>query len=803
MKLKRIKLSNWFLKYNGQDIPVEVPGDVHTDLFKAGITKDPYFGLNHLEQEWVSKTDFNYFYKLDIAEEDLTQETITLIFKGIDTFADIYVNNKQVGRCDNMFRKFSFQIKEFLNLGENIITVKMRNVYDEMEKYEIGNYLASFGKKRIFIRKAQCHFGWDWAPDIPGYGIWDDVFVEFSNSERIGNVQVLTDLDGNIIVNTTMNIKKKDWNCYLRYSYGLVPFAKPKLYASQIVNGEKNFICAQIKNPKLWWPKEFGDQPLYNLKVELVKEDEVIDTVETRFAFRKIELKQKPIGQNSLSFEFYINSTPLFIKGANWVPADCFSGNIRRETYEKLIDLAIEGNFNMLRVWGGGIYEKDDFYDLCDERGILIWHDMMFANADIPEQIPEFVTNVRKETEYQVTRLRNHPSLAYWCGSNEKTGIYGDLLVYGDFLIHEIIRGIVARRDPERTYIGNSPYSWLDVGNNIHSGDSHHNSFERALNGDITKYRDYVAEDIPVFVSEAAILGPNSVETISKIFPKDKLWPTNEYWEDRLMTNPYSPNGLTFTQRELKYADVLYGGAHSLEEFTFKAMLAHAETIKAELEFLRSNKGKSFGFMSWMYNDIWPSGTWAVVDYYAEPKQAYYQLKRSFAPKLVTFVFDGKNTNLVIVNDTDNTFATTIRFGKKTFDGKVLETREVKVNVLKQGCKKIPLDFVVDNDIYLYATYVDNKEEKTTLYSHDLWAHKTFESDVKCEILSQKPHEIKVKVTANKFAKSVFLHFKDNYKYIYSDNYLDIEKDHSRIITITSEAKINPNDLIINDFANY
>jgi len=802
MELKRIKLSSWYLKYNGQDLPVEVPGDVHIDLYKHGIVKDPYFGLNHLEQEWVSHTDFDYVYKLNINEEDLSQEMITLIFKGIDTFADIYVNDKMVGSCNNMFRKFSFPIKEFLNVGENIVAVKMHNVYKEMDKYEVGNYLASFGKKRIFIRKAQCHFGWDWAPDLPGYGIWDDVYVEFSNSERIDNVQVLTDLDGNIIVNTKMNIKKKNWNCYLRYSYSLTPFGKPKYYTEEIVNGEKNFICGKINNPKLWWPKEYGEQPLYNLKVELVKENEVIDTVETRFAFRKIELKQKPTGIKSLSFEFVINNVPLFIKGANWVPADCFSGTIRKETYEKLITLALEGNFNMLRVWGGGIYEKDDFYDLCDEKGILIWHDMMFANADIPEQIPEFVDNVRKETEYQVTRLRNHPSLAYWCGSNEKTGIYGDLLVYGDFLIHEVIRGIVARRDPERTYIGNSPYSWLDVGNNIHSGDSHHNSFERALNNDINLYRNYVAEEVPTFVSEAAILGPNSVETISKVFPKEKLWPTNEYWEDRLMLNPYGANKLTFTQRELKYVDVLYDGANSLEEFTFKGMLAHAETIRAELEFLRSNKGKSFGFMSWMFNDIWPSGTWAVVDYYGEPKQAYYQLKRSFAPRLVTFVFDGNKTNLVVVNDSNDSFVTQVKFGKKTFDGKKLEERTIKINVSKQACKKIPLDFVVDNDTYLYATYIENKEEKDIVYSSDLWAQKTFKSNINYEIISQKPHEIKIKVIANEFAKSVFLHFKDNYKYIYSDNYLDIEKGKYKIVTIKSKEYIKPNELMINDFAN-
>lgn len=817
--MEKKQVQNWQLEYDGKIIPAQVPGDITIDLYKAGIVKNPYFGDNQKENDWIPRRDFTYVTTIEADEALLKNESVELVFNGIDVYSDIYLNGKLLGSTDNMFLQFRYDIKEHLQLGKNDLRVEMHSTLNKMDTFDTTGYFSIFNEARIFVRKAQCHFGWDWAPKICAYGIWQDVVLEYGSKCKIEDVYTIADAEGNITFLTELNYDthpiidangKNISTAYaeedgdtLHYYVSEKPFGDTYIKKSFSVVGKKNLACFIIENPELWWPVGYGEHPLYNYKIELERGGKIIGEKKGKLGFRSVRLLEKPKADAFLGYELEINGKIIFAKGANWIPVECFTGVVEDEKYENLVDLAVNGNYNMLRVWGGGIYEKDIFYDLCDEKGILVWQDIMLACADIPEDKPEWVDNMLKEVVYQVKRLRNHVSLVYWCGGNEKTGAYGRCITKGDFFVNVLLQGTILDLDKTRPFARQSPCSWTDVGQDANSGESHHNSFEKSLVEGIHIYRDLVAQKRVPFVSEAALMGPNTIETNKKIYPADKLWPMNELWDDRLMENPYGTVPLTFAKRQMKYASDMYGEVTTLEDFTAKAMMIHAEAMRAETEFTRSGEGITGGFMAWMYTDIWPSGSWSCIDYWCEPKQVYYQMKKSFEPRLVTFVQNNEGvTELVVVNDTLQPFTTTVKYGAKTYDGKIVYEAAADVVALEDKVFTKAVDFDCKrSDVYLFAEYVDNGEKKTNLYSHVMWRDHAFTSDYEVEKEVVNANKVKVTIKANAFAKSVFISMKDNYKCIYSDNYLDVEAGTSQTVEITSKQPINAEDIIVTDFA--
>ncbi len=817
--METIKVKNWTIEYEGRKIPAAVPGDITIDLYRAGIIKNPYFAFNYRDNDWIARKDFTYETELDITEEIFNQPSVTLVFKGVDVYSDVYLNGKLLGHTENMFLQYRFETKEFLKKGKNVLTVCMKSTLNTMDTFDTTGYNAIFNVKRLFVRKAQCHFGWDWAPKICAYGIWEDVYLEYGDRCKIDNVYAVADDEGNATFFTELNynifsavdesgknangilVEARDDK--LHYSLSETPFGDTYTTKTFAISGKKNFACFQVKEPQLWWPIGYGEQPLYNYKIELERDGKIIGTKTGRIGFRSVKLLQKPKGDDFLGYELEINGKIIFARGSNWIPVECFTGVVEDEKYDKLTDLAVRSNHNMLRVWGGGIYEKDVFYDLCDEKGLLVWQDIMLACGDIPEDCPAWVDNMLAEVEYQVKRLRNHPSLVYWCGGNEKTGSYGRHITRGDFFVDITLQGLISKLDKTRPYARQSPCSYTDIAQDGNSGESHHNSFERSLLEGVDKYRSLVAEKRVPFISESAIMGPNSVETNKKIYPADKLWPMNDMWDDRLMENPYGIVRLTFAQRQMKYAEDMYGKVKNLEDFTAKGMLMHAEAMRAESEFARSGEGVTSGFMAWMYGDIWPSGSWSVVDYWCEPKEVYYQMKRSFAPRLVTFVQNATGkTELVVVNDTRSPYSTEVRYGVKTFDGKTLYEKTTSVQAAEGVPYTEEVAFDCDRaDVYLFAEYTEDGEKKKNLYSPKMWSGVAFKSDYAVSVEKTGACAALVKIKANAFAKSVFVSLKDNYKYLYSDNYIDVEAGEERVVTIVSTEPIDENEICVTDFA--
>ena len=806
---------DWNLHFEGKSIPAVVPGDITLDLYNAGIIENPYYGMNHKKLHWIIGRDFEYRLCFDLPDEIMDSEEIVLEFDGIDTFADIYLNGKKIGSCEDMFLQYVFSVKNLVKKVRNELSVRMRSTTKIMDGIDDAGYFGVFNTKRLFIRKAQCHFGWDWAPDMPGYGIYKEVRIKGVYKNRLDTVHYRVYNDGNVMLFADLNytirpqmdfegklIKCSNEECredILRYTLALeadkpLGESKRKTLESRI-EGKKNFKNFCIDDPRLWYPAGEGAQPLYAYKVELIRDGKIIDERRGRLAFREIELLQKPVGENVTGYKFVINGQEVFIKGANWVPAECFVGAIDIKKYDDLIAKAAEANFNMLRVWGGGIYENDRFYDLCDEKGIMVWQDMMFACADIPEDNPEFISLVSREIEYQIKRLRVHPCIVYWCGGNEKTGSYGLQICRGDNFVDVILRGLVTCFDDTRPYARQSPCSLTDVGNDRSSGESHAGSFETCLTTGPENYRKAVSENLVPFVSECAIMGAGPLESLKKIFPEDKLWDMNEYWDDRLMDNPYSAVRMSFPLRQRFYAERLYGKCKNIRDFICKSMTVHAETMRAEIEFARYNRERCGGFMNWMYSDIWPSATWSVVDYYGEPKQVYYQMKKSYAPVLLTFLEDKGKTFLVLINDGKTVVDSEITYGLKTLSGKVLRSEKAKFKVLPNRVEKRAVDWDLRlRDTYLFAG--DGKH--SAVYSFDMWHSCTFQSRYSYAVRREESG-ISVTVKAKEFAKGVTLRLPENYKYEYSDNYFDLQAGEEKTVRIRGDA--DERNLVVTDFA--
>ena len=811
----------WTLEYEGSKLPAVVPGDVTTDLWHNGVIDNPYFGMNHKQLHWIVKRDFVYETTFELSDEMFACEELLLQFDGVDTFADIYINDKFLGHTDNMFVSYCYSVRDFVKMGGNKLTVKMLSTANVMDNIDADGYYAVFNVKRLFIRKAQCHFGWDWAPDMPGYGICGEVRLVGCAKNRIsdvhyrafnnGNMSIFVDLNYTVreYVTADKQIKPFDPQCQndvLRYTVAVSPNKQADVADNIVfetkVTGEKNFANFKIDNPELWWPNGYGKQPLYAYKVQLVRDGKVLDERSGKFAFREVELCQQPYDRTRMQYRLQINGKKIFVKGSNWVPVECFIGGVKEEKYERLIEQAAQANFNMLRVWGGGLYEKDVFYDICDRKGIMVWQDLMFACADIPEDNARFVEVCQKEVAHQVCRLRNHPSLVYWCGGNEKTGSFGQKITKGDYFIDVILRGTVNNYDNTRPYARQSPCSLTDVGNDVTSGESHAGSYESSLISGVLNYRNKVSDSAVTFVSECANMGPGTEEIYKKMFPEDKLWPMNEYWVDRLMENPYSMYKVTFCQRQLLYAETLYGKCDTLRQFIAKGMTSHAESMRAEIEFARANPACG-GFMNWMYSDIWPSATWAVVDYYCEPKQAYYQMKRSYRSALVTFVQnESKQLQLVLINDLLKNISCKVAYGLRTLDGKTLWRSTAKLTA--QSGMRASVDVVGEYDkpdCYLFAEYEIDGEKRSEVFSYDMWHTCTFSGkyDYKVKKLADC---YAVTVHAHGFVKGLVVRMKDNCKFTYSDNYIDLQRGEQQTIYIYGATEADIAALEVTDFAN-
>jgi beta-mannosidase len=399
-------------KAGGKFLPATVPGCVHTDLLANKKIPDPFWGSNELELEWIEKTDWEYQRSFTVPADVPDHDYIELEADGLDTVATIFLNNQQVASTENMFIGMRFDAKPFLKPGKNTIRILFSNPSDAIAGRRQPSDFWEWNDPRggaALLRKMQCSFGWDWGPRFATSGIYKAIRIHAYDHERIEGVLVeQVHEKGRVTLKCLPSLSHgegegMEWRCTLTYNGKIVDRA--------------DRLTITVPKPELWWPNGLGEHPLYDLTVDLLDGGEIVDSWRHRIGLRTIRLDTHA-DQWGESFQFLVNGMPVFAKGANWIPAHSFVSSLKRTDYESLLGDAAAAHMNMIRVWGGGIYETCDFYDLCDEKGLLVWQDFMFACALYPGN-PAFLGSVRDEAEYQVKRLRNHACLALWCGNNE------------------------------------------------------------------------------------------------------------------------------------------------------------------------------------------------------------------------------------------------------------------------------------------------------------------------------------------------------------------------------------------------
>lgn len=801
------------VKAVGKVYPATVPGDIHNDLVKAGIIPEPYFSDNSKECAWVAEKDWCFIKEFEVEKEFLDKYTY-LNFEGIDTFSEVYLNGKKIGSTENMFLKYEFDVSKEIKEGKNILAVYIKSIRKMCNNFpqEGQGYFSCFNVPRIFIRKAQFQFSWDWAPDFPATGIFNDVTLISRKSTFIKDYAIRTKMDGsvNFIVNFDKNtVGDEEQSPNREFVLKVTDEGKTKIYkfpAMQI----KNLFNIFIEEPKLWWPVDMGKPNLYSFTLSLVEEGIEVDEISGKFGIRELEFEQKPRKtEGGVTCQMKVNGQPVFLKGANWVPLDIMTGCIPDSKYEKSIQMAKEANFNCLRIWGGGIYEKDIFYNLCDEKGIMVWQDFMFACSDIPDDYEGFVDLIVPEIEYQVARLRNHPSIIVWCGGNEKTGSFGKDKCRGDRTIYYLVRGIAGHLDYTRPYFPSSPWGYSDVGNAQDSGDSHSNSYNVSMGrpGGVEDFRNVLAGFVPSMSSEIAVQGSPDVTSLKKYIPEDKLWPINDIYDLHFRRNPYDEQGgIAYSQLQMDAAERLFGEFTDVNSFTKKSMTVHSEFVRADGEYHRTRKGDCSAAMFWMYSDVWPCGTWAILDYFMIPKAAYYSAKRTFEPVSIIITQRKEGVKAFVVNDTLENVKGDIVVGQMTVDGKVIFEKKLSSCVVGENVSKEVFNFEgemkKEKDSFLYAKFVSGDKEMVTTFFKDLWKDiKWPEPKLKFEVSTvlnkDGNFEATVTLSTSKYARFVNIHIEGQDEAILSDNFFDMMGDSQKVVKITSPKQFTKKDVLV------
>lgn len=627
-------------------VEAKVPGTVHTDLLNAGLIDDPYYTDNELKLGWISDCDWVYSTNFDLPAE-LEDKNITLNFDGLDTICAVILNGTLLGKTENMFLKHSFRISDIVKAKNNSLEVKFYSPVNyakaQQEKHGKIPVPSETNSERVYIRKAQYSFGWDWGPSFPTMGIWRPVYLSEADQPAISNIDFRTiHIENNKAeVKLSFNVNNNQ-NNKLRAKV-ILSYEGKKIEIEESLSSHTLFdTVINVENPKLWWPNGYGNQNLYELRIQLLDENNSVICEETRLVgIRTIKLELGKEGKSI--FRFIINGHRIYVKGVNWIPGDSFLPRVSSEKYARLLTLAREASVNMVRVWGGGIYENDEFYNLCDQLGLLVWQDFMFACGSFPEH-EEFLNSVKSEVEYNVLRLRNHPSIAIWCGNNENEWIwsfqqdshYSQMPGYK--IYKEIIPSILALLD-DRPYWQSSPFGF-DKDPNSQTSGNRHQWYIWSGWVDYTK----VTDDNSLFVTEFGFQGPADIDTFKKYIPEP-----NRKIHDRIFE--FHNKQVEGPERIIKFLSGHLPLPNSWEDFMYLAQLNQAFALKACLEHWRLNQPVTNGSIIWQLNDTWPVTSWSLIDSELNPKMSYYFVGQTFRTITLSFKKSEEKISLYLVDD--------------------------------------------------------------------------------------------------------------------------------------------------------
>ncbi|MEU1184180.1 glycoside hydrolase family 2 protein [Streptomyces sp. NPDC005820] len=657
----------WILRHEGEALAASVPGCVHTDLLAAGVIPDPFVGRGEHEVAWVGRRGWTY--ETELPDVPSGHEQTDLVFEGLDTAAEILLDGRLLGSVRNMHRSYRFDVTG----ASGRLTVRFASAYAEAEavRGRLGERPAAYAEPYQYLRKMACSFGWDWGPTLVTAGIWRPVRLERWSTARIARVRPLVTVEQGVgVVELRVEVERT------RVEAGLTVTARVGgAEARARVEGTSAVVRLEVPGARLWWPRGYGEQPLYDVELTLDQESGALDSWRRRIGFRTVGLDRRPDAHGT-GFTLVVNGERLFARGVNWIPDDAFPSRVTRERYRERLRQAAGAGVDLVRVWGGGIYESEDFYDACDELGLLVWQDFPFACAAYPEEQP-LRGEVEAEARENVVRLMPHPSLVLWNGNNENLwgfrdwGWEGRLAgdSWGEGYYLGVLPRVVAELDPTRPYTAGSPWSgsWVHHPNDPAHGT--HHSWEVWNRRDYAEYRS----EVPRFVAEFGWQAPPAYATLRRALPGEELVPDSPGMRHRQKADDGDGKLARGLARHFAPPEGDFDRWHYLTQVN------QARAVAAGIEHWRSHWPVCAGTVVWQLNDCWPVTSWAAIDGDGREKPLYHELRRLYADRLLTLQVRGEGLVSAAVNQSAEPWTGVLRLRRMSVDGAVLGTAELEL----------------------------------------------------------------------------------------------------------------------------
>lgn len=781
-----------------ESVDMQIPGTVLSGLLAAGKIKDPFYRTNEDATRALFWKDYVFTRTFDVDEELLAQQHIVLVCEGLDTLAEISINGTFLAKTDNMHRTWKFQAKKLLHPGKNEIQIVFRSVLRFIEDYSYEahkkiNYIPCGSMKgNQLLRKAHSMFGWDWGPQTIDAGIFRDIYLQGYSHARIEDIRIHQQHSKNVSVQTSITLSESVPGQKLCVELSEDGADKP--LQTKLCKTNADGVAAVdfvIENPKLWWPNDYGDQPLYIVRTTLLDEDGTsLESITRRIGLRTLTISQEKDEWGN-EFAFCVNGVKIFTRGGNYIPDDCLYTRITEKKLDYILESCRRAHFNCVRVWGGGYYPSDAFYDLCDEKGLIVWQDLMYA-CNVYDVTDAFAENCRQETYDNVRRLRHHASLGLWCGNNEIESAWDH---WGDFqketpylradyirLFEEVLPKAVQEADGETFYWHSSPSSGgcFDNPDDANRGDTHYWDVWHGQKP-FTDYRKYFFR----FCSEFGFQSFPCAKTVNSFTLEDDRNIFSRVMESHQKNDAANGKMLYYLSENLRYPK-------DLTHLLYASQVLQGMAIKYGVDHWRRNRGRCMGTLYWQINDDWPAPSWSSIDYFGRWKALHYMAQKFYAPHAVSMTLEDHRCHVYFSNESFETTEYSLTLSIRDLSGNVLETYETKGNS--------PAFSAIETAVVDICSWEDQKDDvflEAVIHTKDQKVLKDVETLVPYKYLNLKNPVISTEaketndafilhISSDCFAPFVALDF-DDADVIFSDNFFHLTDKTVQDIIVKKE----------------
>ena len=781
-----------------ESVDMQIPGTVLSGLLAAGKIKDPFYRTNEDATRALFWKDYVFTRTFDVDEELLAQQHIVLVCEGLDTLAEISINGTFLAKTDNMHRTWKFQAKKLLHPGKNEIQIVFRSVLRFIEDYPYEahkkiNYIPCGSMKgNQLLRKAHSMFGWDWGPQTIDAGIFRDIYLQGYSHARIEDIRIHQQHAKNVSVQTSITLSESVPGQKLCVELSEDGADKP--LQTKLCKTNADGVAAVdfvIENPKLWWPNDYGDQPLYIVRTTLLDEDGTsLESITRRIGLRTLTISQEKDEWGN-EFAFCVNGVKIFTRGGNYIPDDCLYTRITEKKLDYILESCRRAHFNCVRVWGGGYYPSDAFYDLCDEKGLIVWQDLMYA-CNVYDVTDAFAENCRQETYDNVRRLRHHASLGLWCGNNEIESAWDH---WGDFqketpylradyirLFEEVLPKAVQEADGETFYWHSSPSSGgcFDNPDDANRGDTHYWDVWHGQKP-FTDYRKYFFR----FCSKFGFQSFPCAKTVNSFTLEDDRNIFSRVMESHQKNDAANGKMLYYLSENLRYPK-------DLTHLLYASQVLQGMAIKYGVDHWRRNRGRCMGTLYWQINDDWPAPSWSSIDYFGRWKALHYMAQKFYAPHAVSMTLEDHRCHVYFSNESFETTEYSLTLSIRDLSGNVLETYETKGNS--------PAFSAIETAVVDICSWEDQKDDvflEAVIHTKDQKVLKDVETLVPYKYLNLKNPVISTEaeetndafilhISSDCFAPFVALDF-DDADVIFSDNFFHLTDKTVQDIIVKKE----------------